>query len=352
MAHKGVRIPFKHFADVFWPLPEDVTEPPILTENPFSKATAATLEQNVAEAFRQAVAEHNLTPGMDDNGVKEHKIEVDGAFFRDDVPDIPGPTDNRPHYPDQVVPVKFERGYTVNDPFSDGADPTPAAESRKAHRVAFFVFVIVGNLCRITRWDRSGATFTVSINYYEKWRLFCETLWRMSQCSDEQLGRDPTPVRTSPRHLLYPVMDLPAQTHPEEIDHMERPFAEDEPSPSPFARFHCVRDLFCKSISNGAPRYALEVPHEGTVRHFLVGNAAFKARGMTGRATRGFVAYDAKTGELVWVKDSWRADHLCVQHEGQILQELNDANVPYVPTVLCYKTVTCVAGLSVDTATN
>ena len=51
MAHKGVRIPFKHFADVFWPLPEGVTEPQIPTENPFSKVTAATLEKDVAEVF-------------------------------------------------------------------------------------------------------------------------------------------------------------------------------------------------------------------------------------------------------------------------------------------------------------
>ncbi|KAI0324667.1 hypothetical protein GY45DRAFT_1438912 [Cubamyces sp. BRFM 1775] len=377
MAHEGVRIPLKHFIDTFWPMPPGVTEPPLPAENPFSEVTASTLEKDVAEAFCRAVTEKKLTPGMvlclspskpdetsgeadeipgksGDNSqdrLKDDKIQVDGAFFRDDDLDIPVPADNRPHYSDQVVAVEFKRADMGNDPFSDGADPIPAAQSRKAvrgqiisyaervfseqHRVAFFMFVVVGNMCRITRWDRSGVIFTVSFNYYEKWRLFCKVLWRMSQCSDEQLGRDPTAVRISPRHTLYPVMDSAARPRPEEIDHMEQLFAEGT-APPPNAQFRYVRDLFRKSISNGAPRYALAVPHEGTVRHFLVGNAVFKARGMAGRATRGFVAYDAKTGELVWVKDSWRADYLRVQHEGEILRELNDANVPYVPTVLCY----------------
>ncbi|KAH9895624.1 hypothetical protein C8Q73DRAFT_789434 [Cubamyces lactineus] len=237
MVHQGVRVPFKHFADVFWPLPEGLAEPPIPAGNPFFKMTDPNQEKVIASFFRQAVVEHNLTPGMvlcvspnlsdvtpsDADGkpgeYNDNGLNIYGAFLRDNVSDIPAPVNNRPHRPDQVVAIEFKREDTGVDPFSDGADPIPAAYWPKARHVVFSMFVIIGNLCRITRWDRTGVIFTVSINYHENWRMFCKALWRMQ---------------------------------------------------------------------------------EGTV------------------------------------KDFWRADYLRVQHEGQILQDLNDANVPCVPTVLCY----------------
>ncbi|CDO78144.1 hypothetical protein BN946_scf184680.g1 [Trametes cinnabarina] len=59
---------------------------------------------------------------------------------------------------------------------------------------------------------------------------------------------------------------------------------------------------------------------------------------MAGRGTRGFVALDAEASPVrfVWLKDAWRTNYMFVAQEGDVLQELNRAEVPYVPTLICH----------------
>ncbi|TFK83367.1 hypothetical protein K466DRAFT_602927, partial [Polyporus arcularius HHB13444] len=62
----------------------------------------------------------------------------------------------------------------------------------------------------------------------------------------------------------------------------------------------------------------------------------FCAKGLIGRGTRGYVALDCTNGRFVWLKDAWRADYLLLEKEGDILAELREAKVPFVPTVVCH----------------
>ncbi|OSD07143.1 hypothetical protein PYCCODRAFT_1331388, partial [Trametes coccinea BRFM310] len=39
---------------------------------------------------------------------------------------------------------------------------------------------------------------------------------------------------------------------------------------------------------------------------------------------------------FAWLKDAWRTQYEFVAQEGAVLKELNDASVPYVPTLICH----------------
>ena len=57
---------------------------------------------------------------------------------------------------------------------------------------------------------------------------------------------------------------------------------------------------------------------------------------MTGRGTRGYVALDAGSGALVWLKDTWRVDYEGVEREGDILGRLNEARIVNAPMLVCH----------------
>ncbi|EJF62715.1 hypothetical protein DICSQDRAFT_15690, partial [Dichomitus squalens LYAD-421 SS1] len=56
------------------------------------------------------------------------------------------------------------------------------------------------------------------------------------------------------------------------------------------------------------------------------------------RNSRGYIAVDRQTKGFVFLKDTWRelGDQANAESEGDCLARLNQAGVPYVPTLLCY----------------
>ena len=311
----------------------------------------------------KAINENNLTPGFKlrvcNNKAdvqSDDKLRVDGSFYRDGIPDAPVPEDGRPHWDSQILPVEFKKDDQNKDPFSDSGDPCPEATSHRdtraqiityaelimgiQHRVAVFMLVVVGPKCRITRWDRSGVAFTVSIDYVDEWQRFCRFLWRMSRCSDEQLGLDPTAERIYPSHPYYRLMDDVGMAQDTDLDHLPHEVSKNEFDPDKVSLgeplFRYVRDMFRDSLVAGYPRYRLAVPMDSEIRYFLVAKPKFSAKGMSGRGTRGFVAFDPKTGRFVWLKDWWRMCYTLVEAEGDILAQLNAAGIVNIPTLLCH----------------
>ncbi|KAI0656057.1 hypothetical protein C8Q70DRAFT_935877 [Cubamyces menziesii] len=312
-----------------------------------------------AEAAK-AINDYALTPGLaartcthrtDGDGTV---LRVDGAFYRDNNPDAPVPRNGAPRLEDQMVAIEFKTGGKSNDPFPDDGDTCAEMPSRKEalrqivtyaeqtftvqHRTAWFLLFVNGSQCRIIRWDRSGVVFTHSFDYCIGWQLFCEVLWRMSRCSDEQLGLDPTARRIHRSDPLYKMMDKMAKKRRSDLDHnlVDAIIPLDKYPPSRPVIYKYVRALFKTSLSRNAPRYILNVPDGDKIRQYLVGRPIFVAKGALGRATLGFAALDRETRQFVWLKDCWRVDYPGVEPEGKILRELNRAKVPNVPTVVCY----------------
>ncbi|KDQ59814.1 hypothetical protein JAAARDRAFT_153902, partial [Jaapia argillacea MUCL 33604] len=67
---------------------------------------------------------------------------------------------------------------------------------------------------------------------------------------------------------------------------------------------------------------------------FIVGRPHFRNDDVVGRATRGYVALNVETMEFVWLKDVWRIRDL--HKEGDVIYEMNEAQVPNVPTLVCH----------------
>ncbi|KAI0660085.1 hypothetical protein C8Q70DRAFT_1105556 [Cubamyces menziesii] len=362
MAHKAVRVDMSEFSDMFFPLPTGVSggDHPVWSENVFDELTEGhvLVEKDIQERFLRALDSNGLVPNhkvsassekpdVDDMG--EFKQKVDAAIFKTNL--VPG--DGRPHWGDQLVPIEFKRHETNQDPFEDSDDLKVDANAktrkevrgqiisyaeiifRVQHRVALFMLLVIGRNFRFLRWDRSGTIVTRAIDYVANPHILCEALWRMSLQSDEQLGVDPSATRLFPEDDDYKLMDILAGDSKHDLKDEERKLSPSELRTNP-PTFAYVRELFLKSLDPKWTRYRVEVPDGDTTRTFLIGGPTFYARGMAGRGTKGFVAWDCKAGRFVWLKDAWRLDYERMDREGDILKQLNDCKVANVPTLCCH----------------
>ncbi|KAI1788205.1 hypothetical protein LXA43DRAFT_1075889 [Ganoderma leucocontextum] len=349
MAHAAVLAERLEFCDAFFPTPSgpaDLKRRPKLKKNPFAELLEADkLKEAVVRArFTKAINDNNLVPGLkfcecgerpDPSTLDPEKQKVDAAFYRAEH----APTDGRQRWPDQLIPVEFKRDDVGLDPWDDGKDNISTETiSRKLvrgqcisyaellyaiqHRVALFMLVVIGTTARFVRWDRSGTVVTRAFDYVEDWEFFCDILWRISLCTDAQLGLDPTAIRLRPGDVDYDRMTTVAEPHANDVDERERDLAPEELPAGGHFVYKYVRTMFSESVNSPWPRYRVE--------------PTFRARGMSGRGTRGYVALDCKTGDLVWLKDAWRAHYLLVDKEGDMLRRLNKAKVMNVPTLICH----------------
>lgn len=104
--------------------------------------------------------------------------------------------------------------------------------------------------------------------------------------------------------------------------------------------FRYVREKFRESLVPGWPRYKLRIKvrvgDEDEVRVFLVAKPLFEASSMFGRATRGYVAIDARTRRFVFLKDSWRPFYKDVLQEGTYLERFAGDDQIIVPAIVCH----------------
>ncbi|KAI0750176.1 hypothetical protein C8Q80DRAFT_1253690 [Daedaleopsis nitida] len=370
MSNKGVGEAFRRFSDELFPPPTDPAQlatRPTFDSNPFEqlKDAESLMEGDLTDRLIDVIESKGLAPGLklcycgnrpDPAMIDSERQKPDAAFYR--APSAPG--DHKPHWADQLLPWEFKRGRKDKkdanlDPFVDGpgpADVSPAivgdgVKSRGQiitygecvmavqQRLSVFMPVVIGRRLRFIRWDRSGSIVSQSFDYYEHWEFFCDILWRISQLSDIQLGIDPTAERILPSNPLYNEMDDAAVALPSDIDHAERNLAEGEVPEPPFI-FAYVRKMFRDSLVEHWPRYRLQVPDGDEMKYFLVCKPGFRATGLAGRGTRGYVAFDCGTKRFVWLKDAWRAHYLMVEKEGDVLAQLNKAKVSHVPTLVCH----------------
>ncbi|OJT06269.1 hypothetical protein TRAPUB_2880, partial [Trametes pubescens] len=225
------------------------------------------------------------------------------------------------------------------DPFDDrNDDKQPTSSDRKGalgqilsyaefvlqrqQRTCLFMVLLLGDLCRLVRFDRSGAIASEKFNYKTNGGALIEFLWRYARCDLATRGYDPSAERVSPtsdlgKKMLARATKKPADAGPEDY----------------------VRELFEKSLKTDWSWWKLRVDGEhGVVRHFLVGEPNFQAPGVAGRGTRGYVALDADNidGQFYYLKDAWRVVSRQIDKEGKILQFLNKNGVKYIPTLECH----------------
>ena len=307
-----------------------------------------------------AVNDNGLAPGLvmrfcgdrPNPSMFDEAQKTDVALYRKEVVVA---DDERAPWGDQILPVVFTASNLVSDTYHD----TPVRNSSKTvamrkmtwqgqslaygeflmavqQRLAVFMLVIIGRQCRFIRWDRSGSIVTSALDYFVDWVSFCHIMSAIAFCTDVELGCDPTAVRLFPHDPDYHKMNEAAVPLLTDIDHAEG-LLPGGMVPEASSVLKYVRHQFASSLEPLWPRYRLEVPDGNfKMRCFLVCKPVFRAEGLAGRGTRGYVALDCETGAFVWLKDAWREHHLMVEKEGDVLAQLNDAGIPHVPTLVCH----------------
>ncbi|PIL32453.1 hypothetical protein GSI_05155 [Ganoderma sinense ZZ0214-1] len=374
MAHQSVLFTMEEFRDLLLPDPSDprfskASRPNVRT-NPFTALHNAKnmSELDISIALLQAINKHKLVPGCkaarcesrpDPRDVDPDGQKIDAALF-DKKADV---SSGQPQWADQGVPIEFKHDL---DPFDDSKKKKVNADasSRKKvrgqvthyaelimsiqQRLFLFMFVIIGRKFRILRWDRSGVVVSEAVDYVDDWEVFCDILWRISlaHCfAPEMLGMDPSAVRLRSSDREWRRMTAAANANPNDVDVEERHLEDDEVT-EPFT-FKYVRDAFRQTLVKDYPRYRVEVPAGDKTRCFLICCPIFQAKGLAGRGTRGYIAleYDptqrTKRGkrhvdQFFFLKDTWRMKYDGVSPEGNVLDELNQAGVEYVPTLVCH----------------
>ncbi len=97
------------------------------------------------------------------------------------------------------------------------------------------------------------AVFTL-IDYFLDWRCLTDVLWRISQCSDAQLGLDLTAHRLLPGGPEYQLMTDASKSLESDLNHVERDFDPDEVPTQEICVFSYVRAVFARSLDPLWPR--------------------------------------------------------------------------------------------------
>ncbi|GBE87345.1 predicted protein [Sparassis crispa] len=230
------------------------------------------------------------------------------------------------------------------------------------HREFCLVVYVFKSLVRLVRWDRVGAIVSEPFNYVTGGTL--QTfIYRVGHMSDAELGYDPTVVAAMPAEI-----QLMENCRGRLNDHHKQCLDEAMSPKWPIYKVaFYVKDLVDSEAlrkdarsagqsvptSNSTPHASLDdgttLPIDASnpslhsddtsisepVRYFLIGRPRFAAHSPTGRATRGYVAYDMETERLAFLKDTWRPDSSKIHPEREVYERLYKHDVSHIATLLC-----------------
>jgi hypothetical protein len=241
------------------------------------------------------------------------------VYAPDNVPDADAKTDFSKM--ELFVEFKFAE---ISDPFRDPLQPRAenfrfendsevsrlnrgqlcsytAAHTGSQFRVHTFTLSICGRFARFIRWDRSGATVTQGFDCIKERHILASFFWRYAHLNQNQRGYDASVSPASPEDL-------------QQIQHVEHHLRKDNPA---HREFHIIM-----VPDRDDPK--VETP-------FIISfPPKYTARSPFGRATRPMLAFNMETGEVVFLKDYWRADVDGMEKEGEIYRILESSRVPNI----------------------
>ena len=176
---------------------------------------------------------------------------------------------------------------------------------------------------RLLRYDRNGLSVSsvLDLDVATGRAEFYEFIWWLGQASDVKLGHDPTATRL-----------------PDDIDQSEDA-GKLAAAISSFPSESRVKP-YIQSAFDGTrwPLYKLQVPVKTDptkTREFLVRNPTTHSVSPTGRATKGYIAFDVDQKDFCFLKDSWRPMSDNVHPELDVYERLAANGVNLTATVRC-----------------
>ncbi|KAI0645049.1 hypothetical protein C8Q79DRAFT_748421 [Trametes meyenii] len=246
------------------------------------------------------------------------------------------------------------KGNRQRGPFSavvieskDNGSPIPLGRERKLargqtihygaelfnrqHRKHAFILSLVYDVARIIYLDRAAAIYSRAFNYLQDPTTLATFLYRFSKMSPEDRGHDPTvSLASKSEHILF--RKLP-RTYPSSAAARENPVP---------------MSMLEHAVTQGWPVYAMNIYAQWNnaesaskskslpddlpfaSHRCLVGRPHRMSGSLTGRGTRGFVAYDLTEEKVVYIKDSWRAVSENINSEYDVYRRLYDRIKPEV----------------------
>jgi hypothetical protein len=172
-----------------------------------------------------------------------------------------------------------------------------AAQLGSQFRTHAYSILILKNLARILRWDRSGAIVTAAFDY-NKYPLLAEFFRRYSRAPRDMRGIDQS---------------------------VSDPTAED-----------AVAARKALGLSDEVPLFKLEIPITGgSSRYFITTPPQAIFYAPPGRATRGFHAYDIFRKTQCFLKDTWRVNIIDIQAEG-LTYKMLEGRVRNIPKCVAF----------------
>ncbi|KAI0702995.1 hypothetical protein BC835DRAFT_1410786 [Cytidiella melzeri] len=332
----------------------------------FVRAPLSWLEKHICEAFNKQVKKYKLSPnfpffvsadstekGVDvlyrpDGGFKEYQragsANDDTEFF---------------DWCNSGLLVEFKRR-TEMDPFRTLEEIEKAAEQREGedkkkpvafekciddatkvrgqlamyamevfahqHRLHLFQLLICGSIARFLFWDHSGAIVSDRFDYIENPGLLVEFLWRYNHMSAAARGLDSTASRANPEEArMFKAAVEEFLANMENANHPQRELPNAAETLSPQYPVHKI------TVNDDTSKESMDI---------LIQRPFFRSHSPIGRGTRAYLAYAIKEHELVFFKDTWRVVHKRLVPERQICSDLEAAEIPFVPSVLCGGDVT------------
>ncbi|RPD59322.1 hypothetical protein L226DRAFT_614140 [Lentinus tigrinus ALCF2SS1-7] len=323
--------------------------PPVMPTKLAKIIDKASSTKQIAAAWEQWLNEdqgpcpgYRIAMSQDKSALKDKKTgsndkwrKIVAALYKEE----DAPTDGRQSWETSQLLIEFNSPLVHedydSDSTSDDEDGDGGGEKRRnveqqittyvenalslQHRGAMFFLLVHGNCLWVKRWDRSGIS-TESFKYTSERARLRDILWGFSRLDAGQQGFDTTAILLTSDSDEYKLMD------DLKIDHDGTDISEADGTVVTKAQeqytFHFVRKAFAESIADGVPRYCMTVPVGNEERRFLVGKATFVSTRITGRGTRGFVAWDVTGKRFTFLKDAWRRRHQTVSTEGQVLRNL------------------------------
>ncbi|RPD69389.1 hypothetical protein L226DRAFT_539896 [Lentinus tigrinus ALCF2SS1-7] len=235
-----------------------------------------------------------------------------------------------------LVEVKHEKRPRINVP----QGPLPQSLQRgqltdyanevfnRQHRVSFFMITVLNDYARLVCFERQGAEFTPEFNYLEEPDVIGRFLSRLAKLDRAGRGYDATVKAASPEEERH-FRDLHKQYHPRSVV-------------AAGLRDAATKGWRVYNVSVDAPFSTDGTPvrrNSPLARHeLLIGKPASVKGSLVGRGTRGFVAYDLTSQQVVFLKDSWRPDSEDIRSEFDnyllITESKKIKNNLHIPTLL------------------
>ncbi|KAH9174765.1 hypothetical protein EDB89DRAFT_469874 [Lactarius sanguifluus] len=174
-----------------------------------------------------------------------------------------------------------------------------SAIHRSPFRIFSFSVVLFGNTGRLLRWDRSGVIYTEPFNWSTRPDILLEFLWRLNFLSDVKRGCDTTVTSVA-----------------------------DDEAEAALSKLRTYQGL--ENVAKAdLHKFLVRDDHtpNGQIKYYIAPSAVWDSEALFGRSTFGYIAYDPKTTNLVYLKDFWRTERDGIQKEGDVYRELHDAQV-------------------------